>query len=525
MFCILERNRESIYIFSTRGTTRWSLQQKLFAGNDSTSEFSTSIDLYTDKYNTLLSTVQSPNISSAYVFKIFGNQSFEPGWSLHSRLVPYNETTDGTTYDDDQRDVRPALTNFSTPTVWGGTVLFRAQNEVQIRTQFRNFSCLRIWMSDHYLDGWDTAVLTVVAPDQTNDTFAPHCDQVDPFYVRYCPYDPNDEGVYIIKVFAAIKARFFWEISWRVQVESTGLWYTGDFATKMKFNYNATSAMFDFVEAENLVDFDAPCYRCTKVALQTWSQLQVIGNSALWSLTVTGAPWYISDYQARIVYSSGKVCQGVMTYECYQIIPDGIYILRIGGGLFGRLLGFPRGNATWSGCGVTLGTEREQLVFRISGGQCTALQVYEYTERCARPPSIDLASYSTTPSPTAGGTVAPTQSVFGEPYVKGQMYASTASTGHRLHDHNDNFKHLHHHPQQPEQQPQEPEEGASREVGGALGGGVAGSRSTFRIEDIMQRHHGSDEGGADTSVSQATEKKEDVSGKKEPKEHSFHLFF
>jgi hypothetical protein len=27
-------------------------------------------------------------------------------------------------------------------------------------------------------DGWDTAVLTVRAPDLTNDTFHPHCDQV-----------------------------------------------------------------------------------------------------------------------------------------------------------------------------------------------------------------------------------------------------------------------------------------------------------------------------------------------------------
>lgn len=49
---------------------------------------------------------------------------------------------------------------------------------VQIRSQFRNNSCLLLWMSDHYLDGWDTAVLTVRAPDTTNDTFHPHCDQV-----------------------------------------------------------------------------------------------------------------------------------------------------------------------------------------------------------------------------------------------------------------------------------------------------------------------------------------------------------
>jgi hypothetical protein len=35
-----------------------------------------------------------------------------------------------------------------------------------------------LWLSDHFLDGWDIAVLTVRAPDRTNDSFHPHCDQV-----------------------------------------------------------------------------------------------------------------------------------------------------------------------------------------------------------------------------------------------------------------------------------------------------------------------------------------------------------
>lgn len=422
-------NRESIYVFSTRGTTRWSLQQKLFAGNDSTHEMSTSVDLYNDKRNTIVATVGGPNISSAYVFKIFGNQSFEAGWSLHSRLLPYNETADGLMYDDDAMEMRPGITNFSTPTIWGGAILFRAENEVQIRTRLHNQSCIKIWMSDHFLDGWDTAVLTVIAPDQSNDTFAPHCDQVDPFYVRYCPYDPNDEGIYIVKVFAAIEARFFWEVSWRVQLESTGEWFQGDFASKMKFNFNATTSTFSFVEGENLIDFEAPCYRCTTIGLQTWANLQQVGNFALWPLTVHGAPWYISDYQARVLYSTGKVCQGVSTYECYQTVPDGVYILRLGGGLFGRLLDFPYAHTNWTGCGAS-GDHLDQLVFRIANSECTPLQVFRYTHRCARPPPINLAAYSSTASPTGGGTVAPTQSTFGDPYVKGQMYGKTGNRKH-----------------------------------------------------------------------------------------------
>lgn len=419
---MIEKNRESVYVFSQRGTNRWSLQQKLFYGNDSTTEQTAGPDLYSDGANTLVASITSVNISSAYIFKIFGNASFGTGWSLQSQLLPYNITEDGLYYNNNSSDPRPAITNFTNPTINGGSLLFTAENEIQIRTQFQNTSCLQIWMSDHFKDGWDTAVLTVIAPDQSNDTFAPHCDQPFPFFVRYCPYSPTDEGVYIIKVFAASKARFFWEISWRVLLESTGQWYTGDFATKMKFNFNGTDLAFSLFETENLVDLTAPCYRCTKVALQEWKELQVIGNFALWPLSVYGAPWYISDYQARVVYSTGKACHGVSGYECYQTIQDGIYILRLGAGLFGELNGFPFNNANWTGCGAS-GGHRDQLVFRIANGQCEALQVFQYSSRCSRPSPINLVQYSSTPAPTSGGTVTPSQSTFGEAYVKGQMYA------------------------------------------------------------------------------------------------------
>ena len=53
--------------------------------------------------------------------------------------------------------------------------------------------------------------------------------QVDPFLVRYCPYQATDEGIYIVKVFAAIEARFYWELSWQVTVEATGETFRGKF--------------------------------------------------------------------------------------------------------------------------------------------------------------------------------------------------------------------------------------------------------------------------------------------------------
>ena len=79
---------------------------------------------------------------------------------------------------------------------------------------------------------------------------------------------------------------------------------------------------------------------------RSWTQLQQSGNNAFWPLVVTGSPYYISDNEGRLVYSSGKVCEGVGKYECYQTLVDGIYILRLGGGLFGRLTGFPKKKIT-----------------------------------------------------------------------------------------------------------------------------------------------------------------------------------
>lgn len=407
----------------------WYLKQKLFSSNDSSSDITYGTDLYSDGFNTLIASTPGPKISQAYMFRIFGNWS-DPAnlWQLKSHILPYNVSKDGLYYDAAHLYPRPPLSNFSNPTLWGGSLLFTAGNEVQLRTVYKNTSCLLIWMSDHFQDGWDTAVLTAVAPDLTNDTFQPHCDQVHPFYVRYCPYQPTDEGVYIFKVFAATQARFYWEISWQIMVEDTGQWYQGDFATKMEFNFNSTTMAFSFVKIENPVSLNETCYKCTTISLQSWAQLQSSRSSAFWPLTVTGAPYYISDYQGRLLYFKGKMCDGIVMYQCYQTVPEGIYILRLGGGLFGDLLGYPLANASWTGCGAS-GGYLDQMVFRILNGNCEAIQIFSYSTRCSQPPPIDTYQYLGIPAPTAGGTVAPTQSVFGEPYVKGQMYAKQNKHG------------------------------------------------------------------------------------------------
>jgi hypothetical protein len=49
----------------------------------------------------------------------------------------------------------------------------------------------------------------------------------------------------------------------------------GDFGTKMEFNFNATSSTFSLASIQNEVDLESFCFRCTRVAFLTWSQLQV----------------------------------------------------------------------------------------------------------------------------------------------------------------------------------------------------------------------------------------------------------
>lgn len=429
----IEQLTDGVYIFHGYSeTNRWSLQQRLFASPNDTGATewvnSTNVKIFD---NSLVASVAGPALTeNTYFFKTFGD-----GWSLQQKLTSTNAFTEvNASWDSDYsgyngsangtESLAYSLGELQNPMLWGGHLIHKFKDSNLIHSRVHNGSCLLIWMSDHFLDGWDSAVLTVRAPDTTNDTFHPHCDQVDPFFVRYCPYKPEDQGVYIIRVFQPQGARFYWELSWQVQVEDTGEWYRGDYMTKMRFNYNATSMAFNFFDAENLIDLNRPCYRCINLARSSWGDQQIEEKTrSFWPLDAVNAPYYVSDYEGRTVYAMGNICDGVNTYQCYQRLEDGYYILRLGGGLFGRLTGLPYTNATWSGCGA-YGTDRDQFVFRIKdkGKVCEAVQVTSYTDRCTRPGAIDRSDLSGTSSPTAGGTVAPTINVFGEPYVADAMY-------------------------------------------------------------------------------------------------------
>ncbi len=428
----LKVNYESIYIFkeysySTVPYSRWSLQQRLFSTGDGNNDVVYGPRELILKDNNILVTLQGNTtkpIQVSYVFKTFGN-----GWSQQQRLT----------------QVESSSANISATAIYGGTILFAKDesNNENIRTEYHNGSCILLWLSDHFLDGWDTAVLTVRAPDLTNDTFHPHCDQIDPFLVRYCPSAIEDEGIYIIKIFDALKARFYWEISWQVYIESSGEWYKGDYSTKILVQWTKSTLEFTFHSAENLVNMDmvypdqytGECFRCTTISTRNWNDLNTLTATSFWPLIATNAPYYISDIEGRRVVATGKVCESINTYECYQRLSDGVYILRLGGGLFGRLTNLPYINAQWEGCGFN-GTDRTQFIFKIYSGVCYPLQAHTYTSRCDRPSPIDTSLPDSTLSPTFGGTVSPTVNIFGEPYVPGAMYGFNINDNNKPKDNN-----------------------------------------------------------------------------------------
>ena len=283
-----------MYIFSEGSASRWTLQQRLFDDNNSIPDpnqlrVNTSLHM---RNHSLVSTVVGPTYKAAYVF----NTSDGVRWSQSQRII--NE--------------HPSLPmNISNPNIWGGNMLVTGRNTIDIYTKFHNGSCLLIWMSDHFKDGWDIAVLTVMAPDKSNDTFFPGCNQVDPFHVRYCPYEVEDNGVYTVKVYAPTKARYFWEMSYQVTIESTGAVYKGDYATKIRFLWNSSTVSFSFYDIENPIDMSTylgdECYRCMRFTQLDWRGLGTPGGLSFFPLTVSDAPYYISDNEGRLVAHSGRV--------------------------------------------------------------------------------------------------------------------------------------------------------------------------------------------------------------------------
>ena len=101
-----------------------------------------------------------------------------------------------------------------------------------------------------------------------------------------------------------------------------------------------------------------------------------------------GSPWYepnnygtyfaISDISGKKLMSLGAMCQRAMDYHCWQVLPDGEYILRVGGAL-----DVNSGENSWQFCGV-MGGSQVQLVFKVTNGQCEPILSLGRRQYCSQ---------------------------------------------------------------------------------------------------------------------------------------------
>lgn len=390
-------------------------------------------------------------------------------------MIKYNASSDLSTVNETvfQNDKRL----FSNPSSWGGYLLFHGNDEVLIFSKLKDNSCLLLSLTDHFDDSWDIATISVIAPDTSIDSFQPPCRNTESasnpydfgnssygdgldlasYRIRYCPNQRSDEGIYIIKVYSPLNAKFFWEISWRLYLnyklsnENNSrnhdlpyeLFY-GDYSTKILVYFNSTTAQFSYYSSENLdvvvaddltqqnavyqlsvlgvnveSKLQTKCSTCNAITTQSWETLQTIGWSSFFPFDVTGASYFISTIDASSLVFFGRVCpnrNGELsledrhkTYQCYQMLYDGYYILRLGNGIFDSLhYHYPissrtnvtvfteeaQSQATWSGCGESGGLN-DEFVFQILNGECIPIQKYTYLSKCTN------VEESTTPLPTS----------------------------------------------------------------------------------------------------------------------------
>ena len=241
----------AVYIFtrSISNTRKFTMQQKLV--NDASTGasgfmnfFGFGLSLYG---RTLLVAAYgtNSNAGNAYIFTSSTGRTF----SLQQSLVD---------------PVYSGPNNYFGPNnILYGTTAFIADTNQNVYTYSSdgNWSCLIVSLSDQFGDGWDTARLLITAPDGSSDTYAPYCDSRNPFVFRYCPRLATDVGVYTLSIPQAPKAKFFWEIYWTVQVESTRTIYAGDHATRMNFYFDRKTLGFNLTSSAHLLH-NTSCFSC-----------------------------------------------------------------------------------------------------------------------------------------------------------------------------------------------------------------------------------------------------------------------
>ena len=277
------------------------------------------------------------------------------------------------------------------------------------------WDCLIVSMEDQFGDGWDTAQLRVDAPDGTYDLYSPSCDSTNGLKFRYCPWDHKDVGLYKFRIEGADKAKYYWEIQWRVFEEKSGQWFMGRHDTTMDFHWDPKDFDFTHRAIRRDLPLNITCAECrprpeakappspksrqlkgSSTFAPTISPaptlLQTEGTQWEWFVMKTSTPgdswfseehkgtnYYISDAKGHRLVSTGTMCpwEGVRK-ECWQTLPEGDYTLRVSGDLSPH-----RASHTWEFCG-RVGSAREMITFRIHDGKCDALLGYTKATYCRR---------------------------------------------------------------------------------------------------------------------------------------------
>jgi hypothetical protein len=297
---------------------------------------------------------------------------------------------------------RLQLSATATDAVADGSSMFTVfAGGVEYWDETESWDCLLVSVEDHFNDGWDSANLIVDVPGGEKDSFATRCDSSNPLQFRYCPSSKEDSGLYKFSIPDGVKAKFYWEIVWRVYEESTGNWYTGNWDTKMDFEWDSGKTEFRHKKIERELPNNITCKECRQkpvakrsalrdlkakdytvhptispaptIATTTqeypWQELKLITTGADWfDAQHKGTSYYISDKHGHRLLSTGTLCpweRNPSTKTCWEDHPDGEYILRVGGAL-DRVQ-----THTFKFCNSENEiTAQTQLIFRVENGEC-----------------------------------------------------------------------------------------------------------------------------------------------------------
>lgn len=352
----------SSHTLHTRGL-QWSSRQTLFSSEPvSNGNFGSDISLCE---NQLI--VGEQGTSTIHVFR---RQAVGGQWSLSQRIspsVPMKFFSDNYLYGADL-----LLVGF--PVTFGIPHL----PSIEMYSQSSDWKCLVLTLEDQFGDGWDSAKLQIQTPDGSIDEFSSYCNYPNPLSFRYCPLHVEDGGLYTLSVAPGVTdSVFFWELQWRVFDENSGSTILGNFATRMEFFFDSELLVFIQRDVTGALQLPVSCSPCEKEGEVGGKAALAMSGSSWFSDQNLGTNYFVADMQGRKLIDSGSSCSATGD-SCPVSLPDGSYVLRIGGDLNPL-----RKDSQWNFCGMSGDGSGAHIVFEITGSKCEVLAAYSKDKYCS----------------------------------------------------------------------------------------------------------------------------------------------